>query len=54
MKKAWEMATELFLWAVPVIRSAEEQTWEDNLDVSVFYDQILVQAVIRAMKSPDL
>ena len=41
MKKAWEMARELFLQADPVIRSAEEQTWEDNLDVSVFYDQIL-------------
>ena len=41
MKKAWEMARELFLQAAPVIRSEEEQTWEDNLDVSVFYDQIL-------------
>lgn len=41
MKKAWEMASELFLRANPVIRSSEEQTWEDNLDVSAFYDQIL-------------
>ena len=41
MKKAWEMARELFLGANPIIRSAEEQTWEDNLDVSAFYDQIL-------------
>ena len=41
MKKAWEMASELFLQAKPIVRSAEEQTWEDNLDVSVFYDQNL-------------
>ena len=40
-KKAWEMARELFLQAKPVVRSAEEQTWEDNLDVSAFYDQNL-------------
>ena len=40
-KKAWEMARELFLQAKPIIRSAEEQTWEDNLDVSLFYDQNL-------------
>ena len=42
MKKAWEMAGELFLQARPVIRSAEEQTWEDNLDVSAFCDQSLM------------
>ncbi len=41
MKKAWEIARELFLQAHPIIRPTEEQTWEDNLDVSVFYDQIL-------------
>ena len=41
MKKAWEMAGELFRQAKPIVRSAEEQTWEDNLDVSVFYDQNL-------------
>lgn len=40
-KKAWEMSRELFLQAQPIIRSAEEQTWDDNLDVSVFYDRIL-------------
>ena len=40
-KKAWEMAGELFRQAKPIVRSAEEQTWEDNLDVSVFYDQNL-------------
>lgn len=41
MKRAWEMARELFLQARPVVRTAEEQTWEDNLDVSLFYDQNL-------------
>ena len=41
MKKAWETARELFLGARPVVRSSEEQTWEDNLDVSAFYDQNL-------------
>ena len=41
MKKAWEMAGELFVKADPVIRSAKEQTWESNLDVSSFYDQNL-------------
>lgn len=41
MKKAWEIARELFLQAKPIVRSAEEQTWEDNIDVSDFYDQIL-------------
>lgn len=35
------MSRELFLQAEPVIRPAEEQTWENNLDVSVFYDRIL-------------
>lgn len=42
MKRAWEMARELFLHAKPVVRSAEEQTWEDNQDVSLFYDQNLM------------
>ena len=41
MKKAWEMAEELFLQSTPVIRSPEEQTWESNVDVSAFYDQKL-------------
>ena len=41
MKKAWEIARELFLQASPIIRSEEEQTWEDNLDAAVFYDQLL-------------
>ena len=42
MKKAWEMARELFLQARPVVRPEKEQTWEDNLDVSLFYDQNLM------------
>ena len=41
MKRAWEMARDLFLQARPVVRSAEEQTWEDSVDVSDFYDQNL-------------
>ena len=41
MKKAWELARELFLSAGPILRASEEQTWEDNLDVSVFYDRNL-------------
>ena len=41
MKKAWEIARDLFLQARPVIRPAEEQTWEDNLDVADFYDMNL-------------
>ena len=40
-KRAWEMAGELFRNAKPVIRSAEEQTWTDNVDVSGFYDSNL-------------
>jgi ADP-ribosylglycohydrolase len=39
--KAWEMAQELFSNARPVIRQEEEQTWTDNVDVSVFYDDNL-------------
>lgn len=35
------MARELFLEAKPIVRSAEEQTWEENLDVSSFYDRNL-------------
>jgi hypothetical protein len=37
MKSAWEMARELFLQARPIVRSSEEQNWEDSLDVSAFY-----------------
>ena len=39
--KAWEMAQEIFHNARPVIRSEEEQTWTDNVDVSGFYDDNL-------------
>ena len=41
MKKAWEIESELFSGAKPVVRQADEQTWEDNFDVSGFYDQNL-------------
>ena len=41
MKKAWEIARELFENAEPVLRTEEEQTWTDNVDVSGFYDQNL-------------
>lgn len=41
MKSAWKMARELFLQARPIVRSSEEQNWEDSLDVSSFYDQNL-------------
>lgn len=39
--KAWEMARSIFEHAQPVIRSAQEQTWTDNVDVSGFYDDNL-------------
>ena len=39
--KAWEMAQNIFWNAQPVIRSEEEQTWTDNVDVSGFYDDNL-------------
>lgn len=39
--KAWEMAQDVFINAQPVIRSEEEQTWTDNVDVSAFYDDNL-------------
>ena len=39
--QAWEMAQKIFEEARPVIRSEEEQTWTDNVDVSVFYDNNL-------------
>lgn len=39
--KAWEMADALFTSARPVIRSEEEQTWTDSVDVSGFYDDNL-------------
>ena len=39
--KAWEMAQDVYNNAQPVIRSEEEQTWTDNVDVSAFYDDNL-------------
>lgn len=39
--KAWEMAQDIFTNAKPVIRTEEEQTWTDNVDVSAFYDDNL-------------
>ena len=36
--KAWEIAQDIFTNARPVVRNQEEQTWTDNVDVSVFYD----------------
>ncbi len=41
MRRAWEIAQDVFWGAQPVVRSAEEQTWEDNVDVSEFYDSNL-------------
>ena len=36
--KAWEIAQDIFTKARPVICNEEEQTWTDNVDVSLFYD----------------
>ncbi|MCD8155191.1 MAG: ADP-ribosylglycohydrolase family protein [Clostridiales bacterium] len=36
--RAWERTQELFWNARPVVRSAEEQTWTENVDTSEFYD----------------
>lgn len=41
MKRAWEIAQGVFWNAHPVVRSAKEQTWEENVDVSEFYDSNL-------------
>lgn len=41
MAKAWEIAQNLFWNAQPVIRSAEEQTWTENENVSDHYDMML-------------
>lgn len=40
--KAWKIAQKVFTEAVPVVRTEEEQTWTDNIDVSGFYDQNLL------------
>ena len=39
--KAWEKAQQIFREARPVVRSEDEQTWTDNVDVSKFYDDNL-------------
>ena len=41
MKKAWELAGELYRNAKPVVLSEEDQTWTANLETMKFYDQIL-------------
>ena len=41
MAKAWDMAQNLFWNAKPIIRSAEEQTWTENENVSDYYDSLL-------------
>ncbi len=39
--KAWEIAQKIYRTARPIVRSEEEQTWTDNVDVSGFYDDNL-------------
>lgn len=41
MRKAWEIAQELYWNAKPVVLSKEDQTWTANLETQRFYDQIL-------------
>ncbi len=41
MKKAWELAGELYRNAKPVVLTEEDQTWTANLETMKFYDQIL-------------
>ena len=41
MKRAWELAGELYWNAKPVVRGEEDQTWTANLETARFYDQIL-------------
>lgn len=41
MRKAWELAQELYWNAKPVVLSEEDQTWTANLETQKFYDQIL-------------
>ena len=44
--KAWEMAQEIFHNAQPVIRSEEEQTWTDNVQVSMTITYLLTGAAM--------
>lgn len=41
MKRAWEIAYDIFSNAKPVVRNEEEQTWEAIKSVSKFYDDNL-------------
>ena len=41
MKKAWEIAYDLYSNAKPVLLSEEEQGWEPLKAVSDFYDNML-------------
>ncbi len=41
MKKAWELAGELYWNAKPTVLSEEDQTWTANLETQKFYDQNL-------------
>lgn len=41
MKKAWELAGELYWNAKPHLRQEEDQTWTANLQTTKFYDQVL-------------
>ena len=41
VKKAWELAGELYWNAKPTVLSEEDQTWTANLETQKFYDQIL-------------
>ncbi len=40
--KAWEMEKKLYTSAKPILRTEDEQTWTENDEVSVFYDQNLM------------
>jgi len=39
--KAWEIARDLYVNAVPVVLEEEDQTWTVLKEVSKFYDQLL-------------
>ena len=41
MKKAWELAGELYWNAKPHLRKEEDQTWTANLQTAKFYDLTL-------------
>ena len=39
--KAWEIARDLYINALPVVLEEEDQTWKVLKEVSKFYDQLL-------------